>query len=435
MATARTTLRHHIYDRIPGSGFAATADSVTVDGIIDLSVFAHSRMGGDSWADAWLYRPNLTGDDEARLAGEVDTDSGLIEHTLGVGYSNTLDLEYEIVGRDKEGRSCPITPEEINKALQRSLRYVRFLTHLPLTRSDVDFDMESDGLSFWAASANSTIDKVSSAAKTFSGGQSLEILLTGSGGYAWSQPIRVIPGTQFWTAMIGKADIGTLTFNLYDETNGAVFGTAPSYSGEEFARLWRVDTIPDGCEEIRIQPTGTSSGDTLHIDSVIGPYRHGQRRFLLPTYMDEMWKLVSLRPAMYRTAIPGAQNVDDAWSRYFSGDYELVEDFAVESFYQDSNPNHLILYKDLPDTDMWMQVERPFSDVDDLDAEASTTNAPLEWLLDIACAEVMAIAAGRSDDPTWDQMQAKYTERAAYHQLARPATPRRNERSYRNIRA
>ncbi len=423
-ATDRTTIRHLILDRHPELGFYAAADSFNSGAVVDLSEFGHSRFGADTFADLYIYRYNLTGNNRVKQADVLTTSSGSLAHG-GTPYTDAFsDTDYNIIG--------PLHPDELDGCIARSLGNLRFFTHVPLTTFS-DADMETALVASWTGT-NATPLKVTTAADVFSGTQSLKVTLSGAGGYVRSVTQRVTPGQSLFTACIGRADVGTLALSLYDVTNAAVFGTAISYTGEEFARLWRIDTVPAGCEEIKVQLTGSGASDVLYVDSVFGPYRAGLARLPLPSYIDEQWKLHALRPASYRQTI--ASGVNLANSRYFEGDWEQPQDFSIETFYREANPSQILLQKLLPSTDMWLQAERPWSDVDALDTESATTLAPLEAVLDMACYEIFSLLHQRQPEVgRWGEQLRVYEERGMLHVLARPAPPQTPRAFNVNVRA
>ncbi len=424
-ATSRQEIRRLIYQRHPEIGFAATADSVTTTTIVDLSEFGHTRFGGDSWADMYMYRPERTGNDPVKIATTVNVTTGALSHG-GSNYSNTADTEYEICG--------PLHPDDLNACIIRAQRHSRFNTHLPLTVF-TDADMETSGVGSWTGT-NATPTKSTTAADVFSGTQALNIALSGASGYVQSVTFRTHPSTHIYTSCIGRADVGTLSLVLYDITNSATFGTAVSYSGEEYGHLWRVDTTPSTCEEMAVRLVGTGASDDLDVACVMGPYRQGLRRIELPSYIDEFWKLQKLRPARYDFTVPGATQVHDAYSREWEGDEYQPEFFETEQFHREANPYQLLLRERLRDQDYWLECQRPWYDVDPLATEAATTTAPLEQLLDVACREVFSLLHNRDpENPTWAENFAKYTMYAAQEEVARPPQPRKQPRRFISVRA
>ncbi len=425
-ATARQQIRRLILERHPEIGFYATADSVTTTTIVDLSEFGHTRYGGDSWADMYMYRPERTGNDIIKIATTVNVTTGALTHG-GTNYSNTADTEYEIIG--------PLSPDDLNMCIIRAMRHMKLTTHLPLTVF-TDADMETSGVASWTGT-NATPLKTTTAADVYSGTQALNIALSSANGYVQGPTFRTHPSTKIYTSCIGRAEVGTLSLQLVNiSDSSALFGTAVTYSGEEYGHLWRVDTTPSNCEEMAVRLVGTGSTDELDVDCVMGPYRQGVHRIELPSYIDEFWKLQKLREAEYEYNIPSTTNVHDAYSRYWSGDGSAPDRFETETFHRELNPYHILLRDTLPDHDHWLEVQRAWYDVDTLATEAATTTAPLEQLLDVACRELFSLLHTRDpENPAWTENLAKYTQYAAVEEVSRPAQPKQQARRVTFIRA
>ncbi len=424
-ATSRQVIRRLILDRHPELGFYATADSVTTTTIVDLSEFGHIRYGGDSWADMYMYRPERTGNDIIKIATTVNVTTGALTHG-GTNYSNTADTEYEIIG--------PMSPDDFNMCIVRAQRHSRFNTHIPFTVF-TDADMETSGVGSWTGT-NATPTKSVVAADIFSGTQALNIVTSAQDGYAQGVTFRTHPSTQIYTSCIGRAETGTLSLQLFDVTNSVAFGTAVTYSGEEYGHLWRVDTTPSTCEEMAIRLVGTAASNELDVDCVMGPYRRNVRRVELPSYIDEAWKLQKLRPAKYEYSVPGSTQVHDAYSRYWEGDEYQPGEYETEQFHREANPYQMLLRKGLEQQDYWLEVQRPWYDVDTLSTEAATTTAPLEQLLDVACREVFSLLHNRDpENPAWTENLAKYTQYAAVEEVARTPQPTKRQQRVTFIRA
>lgn len=420
-ATSRQVIRRMILDRWPILGFYATADSVSTTAIVDLSEFGHSRYGGDSWADYYIYRPERTGNDVVKLATTLAVATGTLSHGGSV-YSNTTDTEYELIG--------PLHPDELNQCIIRALRHMHYPFFLPLTLSELDFDMETSGVNFWdgtsggSAASNATPIKTTSAGNVNSGTQALEITTSSGTNYIRSASWRVVPGSNLVLPVIGKADVGTLQLQIRDVTNSALIGSQVSYGGEEYARIRLQTSVPSTCEEVQLQISSALTGATLHIDSIFGPYKQGQRRFELPSYIDEGWKIRYLRPLNY--AYSFGDNIAAAYSEEpysGEGDWTQPEHFTLETRHREANQYILQLRNghDLSDRPYQLVCGRPWSDVDTLSTESATTTAPLEQVLDLACREIFSLLHARDrGNKTWDELYNRYKEYAEHEELARP---------------
>lgn len=398
----------------------AAADSVGTTYIADLSEFGDTNLGTDELRDLFIHRYNLTGNDRVKLTTTLDTALGRLSHG-GTAYINTADTAYELLG---------LHPDDFNNAIQTAQRQMWLTTHVLLTVGR-DFDMETAGVQYWdgtlggSSTSNATVTKVATAPYVYSGTQALFVNLSGVNGYARGELVRVTPGKRLYTAIIGRADVGTLTLKLRDVTNGAYISTSNdiAYSGESFAVLQRIDTVPVGCEEVQVELRGTGAADDLYVDGVFGPLEQNRRRLTLPSWMDESFKVFSLRPSEFRSQI--AAGVYDAGSREFTGDWKAPVDFATETLHREVNPNNVIFTRDLPDGLIWIAAQRSYYDVEPLSTESSSTTAPFEEMVTHALREVTALVMERQpEDKRWIALNTEFKAKTARETLARPAPAR-----------
>ena len=431
-ATARQAIRRLILDRHPILGFYATADSVSTTAIVDLSEFGHSRYGGDSWADFYIYRPERTGNDIIKIATTVAVATGTLSHG-GSNYSNTSDTEYEILG--------PLHPDELNQKIIQALRHMHYPFWLAMTLSEYDFDMETSGVNFWdgtsggSAASNATPTKTTDDEDVRTGTQALSIATSDATNYIRSATFPVVPGSNLVIYIMGKAEVGTLQVQFRDVTNSALFGTQVTYDGEEYARIRLQATVPSTCEDAQLQISSAATSATLHIDTLYGPYKQGQRRFELPSYIDENWKIHYLRPLHYAYEFGSnlaAGYSEEPWSA--EGDWVAPQHWSLETRHREANQYLLQLKRghDLSDTPYQIVCGRPWSDVDTLSTESATTTAPLEQLLDLACREIFSLLHARDrSNKTWAELYERYKDYAEIEELARPwpaSVPRRGMR-------
>ena len=161
-ATSRTTLRRHLFDRIPGLGLSFTADSIQSDGVTSLLAFGHSEEGDRVYEGRYIYRPDLAGNDQVKVATTVNGTTGKLSHG-GSAYSDTADVNCELLA---------LHPDELNAAIQRGLRHVYLETQMALPAFD-DADMETAGVANWTAGGSASLSKVTAAGNVFSGTQAL----------------------------------------------------------------------------------------------------------------------------------------------------------------------------------------------------------------------------------------------------------------------
>ncbi len=443
----RTQIRQEVLKRWPELGWAATADSVSTTAITDVSEFAHTGYQSNEFKDYWIHRYLQTTDDVRKRVGEaalVNT-TGVLTQDSTV-YVNTADLAYELLGID---------PRDLNYAIAQAQQLRYFRQHFLLPRvqdaagNAADMDMETTGTSMWdgntaGALSNTTVSKVTTAQNVYSGVQALRVLLSVAAGYARSATFRVTGNYAMYVGMIARADVGTVTLKVFDVTNSAYIQTAtePTYSGEQFALLEWVGSVPATCEEVLVEIRGTGSVDDIYVDSITGPWVWGTRRIQLPTWLNEQYKVTSLRPSRYRIAVTPGNRVWDAYSRYFVDDWKNPKDFTVEDLHRDTNGYFLNLEKDMTtEGPYWLQCERSRAVLEPMTAETSTTTETVDGfneLMEYVLTEVAKICAGLSEGAQkamWEARAKEHAQDAAIETGARPAQAQVQKHGVYNVRA
>ncbi len=441
----RTDVRHEGLRIWPSIGWFDTADFITATGVVDVSRFDHAGMGSNEFSGYTINRYNRTGNDKVKKVGKaaLTQSTGTLAHDSATVYVDTTDLAYEILGVDPE-----VLDNGIAQAQQkRYTSVIRPLTRARDTAGNVaDMDMQSTGVLMWGTTAGSTSNatptKVTSADDVTHDVQALKVALSVANGYVRSAKFRVNPNQSFATWLLGRADVGTLTFKIYDETNGAYIMTANdvAYTGEQFAWLKRVDVAPSGCEEVSIEIRGTGSSDVLITQSISGPWPLDTRRIELPQWLNEQYKLRFLKPATF-TALAYANQVYDAESRQFMGDYQQPQDFFVETFHRDVAAYHIQIVNE--DLTHWLQVwplyisaERSRALDEPLTTEAGTTTEDaLKDLMNYVLAEwASALSTLRPDDPKWKDLKQEYQQMTNVSILATPPPPKTQKRGITVVR-
>ncbi len=412
-------------------GARYTADSVIATGIFDVSVFDHAGFGTNEFSQIFINRYNLSGNDEVKRVGKsaLTQATGFLAHDSVTAYSNTTDLAYELLG---------VPPDVLNDGIARAQkkRYTSVMRLLPRARDSAgnvaDMDMQASGVLMWGTTAgtatNATPTKSTDADDVTNDVQSLKVSLSAASGFVRSASFRVNAGQSIYTAMLARADVGTLTFRMYDVTHGTYFGSDLTYSGKQFAMLERPDTAPSGCYEVAVEIRGTGATDVLIVQGITGPWAFGTKRIELPQWLNEQYKLRFLKPALFYSI---GSNVYDAESRTFTGDYAGPDDFFVETFHRDVAAYHLqIVNDDLADALMtqpvYISAERSRALDEPLTSEsATTTEDNLEDLLNYVLAEWASdLAIWLPNDSEWSQLKNEYERKTAITVLTHPPPPK-----------
>ena len=171
-AITRQAIRRELYNQIPGLGFSAIADSLTGATLTDTYTFRDASVGPNHYRGYYLYRPDLTSDDTIRKVLTFVPSTGVVIVTGG-NYSNTTELDYEMVGL--------IHPDELNSCITRAQRRIYFETMVPLTPLS-DGDMDANNTTSWDVTS-ATRAKVTAAANVYSGIRALEVTNTSANRY------------------------------------------------------------------------------------------------------------------------------------------------------------------------------------------------------------------------------------------------------------
>lgn len=392
-ATTKQAIRRELLERLPELGFSGVADSVAVTSITDAFRFQNSNQSTKEFSGSYLYRPDLSGDDTIKVATTVST--AALSHS-GSNYADTADTSYEL--------HRLLHPLEMNACIERSTERIYFTTYLPLTLV-ADGDMEASNTTSWTGSSGTTLSKVTTANKVFSGSRALRIQNDSANDYAESGVIPVFPGERFFCSAVVKADVGTAVLNVYDSSNTASIGTSVESAEEGFTRIWQIGVVPTGCEEITIRLTGEESTADLYWSHVVF-YRETQKVLNVPSWLDDPWKLYSVREARYKTRLSSQTSggYDDATSRTWY-DWKQILHYEFTAAHTEANPYSLEFMRPLPDNEMWVYGKRPYSDVEDLSTEASTTRAPLRLVYAYAMDEIAKVLRRKyPNDTRWKDL-------------------------------
>lgn len=402
-------------------GYAATADSIGTNYIDDDSEFSYSGYGDTEFQDRFIWRYNLAGtEDEVKQVTTVDTDLGRIYIGSVDNYADQTDLDYMLLG---------IHPADLMACLATGQRK-QYREKLVMLNVGHDFDMLTPGTDYWdgtsggSAVSNLTPTKTTVTANLYGSlEQSLLLTATGANGYARGEQVRVQAQRSLTTAFLVRADVGSVTCRLWDVEHAAYLNTGydVAYSGEDFAMVIRQDMIPDGCEQVQPHLLLTGATDIAVCAGIFGPFDPLKGVFTLPTWLNEGYKLPFVRRSRYTTGIANSNQVFDAYSRKFDGDYSLGQHYEVEAF---SNPPSLSFENgvSLPQMQpLWLAAQRSVADYEPMLYPSSVTTQPYEQVMAYFMWELADMLEGkRKEDPRWPKLKAEQTLNAGMQTAARP---------------
>jgi len=433
MTLTRRQTRLKVYNSGQNLGLARNADSVEADGIVD-SFFDDDAAGEGRNKGSVIYRPNFsdTSDNQIRIASIVEANK--LTHE-GAAYDDALsDLYYELVGG--------LDPHELNECIRLALRRVYFETYIPVTPwLDGDFSsllVSSDPYDWTAVDINTAATKVSTGAVWTQLGQTgaRNLLLTNSGanGYVPTSNLYVNPGDRLLAGAIGRCNGAyTMSVSLYDVTQSAALWTITSTS-RAFVRMMRDYTIPDGCYEVELRIGGVDAAAVTEWDCLPGHLigKEGTQ-VVVPSSVSEQWRFLGMGPAQYGREVESY--VHNASSRSFTL-WRRREDFELYPLLEEANPYtaHILRDEGAPsNSELWLHVLRPYSDIEDMDAdETGTTNAPEDLFMAAVFYEVydaMWRKYGDNDD-NWRQKRDEQKYKLDTQRQARPVSRPKTEQQY-----
>lgn len=423
MALTRAQIRAKLYNRVDGLGFASTADNVTATTIVDTFQLQDDEASAGDKIGTFIYRPGRTGDDRVKPASTLDPATGTLEHGSN-NYSNTADLAWESVGL--------MTPDELNDCIRRAMRRVYALLWVAVSPwTDGDF-AASDASAFTDSGTTSSKD-TTTANYHLNGPRSL--VQTGAGTTRTSV-FGVTPGDIFFHGGLNRVTASTYTvsYKLYDETNGALIlsDADVEHSSLAWQMVYRRDVIPAGCYAVRAQLQVAGSGTPVAVWDTLFGHLVGeeQRRFRAPSWLDESWKLLDFGPAEYGRLIEAgrynaASQKRHAWHR--------PSEFDIDPLTEDAAPRWLQINREegLPEQDLWIYGKRQLSDYAEMDDETDSTDGPEDLIIAACLAEIGETCWYRYGETRWQIMWRENEARLLSQKAAQTkAVPPREVESY-----
>lgn len=403
--TSVQTLRRALYDEVPGLGFFGVASSVTTTTLTDSVLLRDLTVSPNHYRGFYLYRPTSVADKIRRIL-QHDPNTGTLTIS-GTPYSDTSELNYEIVGL--------VYPDELNACIRRAQTRIYFETMTPLTLIE-DGDLDSPTTAAWTPSL-CTLSKDSTSTRNFSGIRAMRVLNTGVNGYAESQSVLVQPNDQLFFSAVVQCQKGSAGVVIRDQTNGIIIAASPYTSNKAFTYIWGRVVVPQTCKEIRVRLLGTDSDADVYWSHVV-LYRMGQSILPAPSWLDDPFKLLKLREARYKSTNPA-----DATSRQFS-DWIQPNMYELLPLHLEANPYQIQVYRPIPFNELWLHGKRPFSDLQDLDSDTSTTLAPVRLIMAYAKQELAQILVKRyPQDTRWQTLLVEATREVEAESVSRPELP------------
>jgi hypothetical protein len=426
VALTRANGRQRVYRLGIGMGTAITADAVHEDGV-SWTGLQNGPPANMDWARTTVYRPALSAPDRDKpflcFEGQVAVHNG-------TPYTDALsELAVEFVGL--------ISVDEFNDVFRRALRHVYFEQFIPISPFlDGDFSVSSLTSPYnWTASAsNTTPTKITTGGVATQMGQSgpRNLVLTNSSasGYVPTSNVYLNDGDTFVAGAIGRCN-GAYTGSvvLYDVTNSVALWTI-TFTSRGFVRVLREYTVTSDCEvELRIG--GTEASAVTEWDCLLG-HLAGQDGNLLvvPTYLNERGRTLGFGPAYYGRQL--ATYVNNATSRQYVA-WDRDDDYVPLPLSQDASTSQIQIKRDggaPTNSELWLHALRPFSDIEDLDNETDSTDAPEDMFMESVKYELGCVLANKYPNDGWQPFRDEAWRKLEGQRNARGVVKTKREQTY-----
>lgn len=206
------------------------------------------------------------------------------------------------------------------------------------------------------------------------GARSLHIVESGADGGVKSDIFYVGDTESIVASFFVHALVGTLTAQVYDETNGATIGTAVSVDEPGWKEIRFTEAIPAGCESVSVRFAGSANLDEYYVSApIIVQATSGTRPYELPSW------LVSQSQVRRAFFLPlGVASADSGSYVAFSADLKPMV-APMPTFVSEArgvNPFKVVLQA-TSDGPVALEVQREFGG---LSVNTSTTNCHREYM-------------------------------------------------------
>ncbi len=347
---------------MPAADWAVAATTIT-----SLKWLANGFHSTNEYRDreTVVYRPGSTSPpaDTIRWAGDLAPTTGVI--TVATMADTTLGTEPCIL------LDHNLHPQWLVDAINRAMTRAYFDNLEPLSLA-ADAGFQATGTTAYTASGT-TFTKVTTA-------DSFDVFTgIGSGrtatadGYI-TQTFNVHPDEQIYVGALARANAGTASLVLQDETGAAAMnsGNVRSHSGENWAYLWRQENVIPGCETMGVRLTVSGTGDVNW--NGLWVYRVRDNFVKLDTKWDTAFKVPALAYMTFGAAVSSSNHVEAAFSRNLREVPRTAYDFQMEK--PGANPFAIQFHEEgWLNHPLYIQGRRAYSDLTTFTIALSETTA------------------------------------------------------------
>ena len=351
---------------------------------------------------------------EERPVGTLSISGGTATLTnLGANYTSDSSSTFYLL-------RIPVA--KIKALMNDALEFIPIECMVPLRHGPDDADTQSSATSSWTAS-NCTVAKQTTAAEVLWGTRSMSLTDTTGGGTATSTTMRVEQAGVVTAHTILKADTGTWTWRFLDNGSNA-FSLDISFTEEDWVYARQTISLATDDEGLIGRFVGTSNNDQCDVQAMWF-VKHSNNMFLLPSWIDERFKLKAVSYGVLRNGAQGThQWVASAinWATLREGaDYRLINRYA------DANPTWIEMLNNCWYNDpVFLTVEcpasAPYGITATFSADADTTTVPAHVL--VAYTKMLLGRRYGQDVAKWAKLEVlgerEYKERWMARRTERP---------------
>lgn len=419
-STTWTTILDYILDKVEDLGYKFTGTSTS--GVATTTTTdAELNKGGTAaatarFANAILYIPTGTGVNQIRSVTTISV-SGATTTITGLG---NFDATYTSVAHYLLALSPDWLRRQGNNALRDiTVECMEWLVHGPASAnmqgSTVDADWTESG-------ATDTVQ--TTAAEVAFGQQSLVVTAAGAGDYTQSALAPLGQGRRVRLHGIVKADTGTAILRALDGSGNVQDSIQTTQ--EDWVYLSKTVSFDSADEQIRLRLVASAASDSLDCN-LAGYVKEGIRRFPLPSYLDERFKIKAVCQAIFHEAGSEA----DTWLYDSMEEKRLAEgeDYRFVSRMADANPHAIVFEPHIDLTQPYYLIieapyDSPYGVSTTFTADTSTTYCPL-----LLIAPYVMMLIGRAHPSTWPGLaeagEAEYHQRRTVRITAPPLKKQR----------
>lgn len=284
-ATLEAHTRATVLRRVLREGFGeyGTATGGSTSTVVDTGMLQSSAYPDDKYKGMWARIEYDAGGNAAAPEGEIRP---VTSSTASSGTA-TVNPVYSAApaAGDRYQLWAFMHPQKVLDTLDQVLAQDCYLPDWTVLTEVPDGDMEQNNTTDWSAT-DATVTKVTTEPAMW-GKRWLSVVTTSTGGYAYSKPMRVVPGKRYHLSAMVRASAAstTPTLTAYDLTNSASI-SAKTTTNLTNVRLHMEFAAPSTCYQVSIRLGNAENTVTSFWDEVC-MFEIGAKDIALPWWVSD----------------------------------------------------------------------------------------------------------------------------------------------------